>query len=314
MAEELRLRETSAHEAPARAACLNCGEPLGGDFCSSCGQRDIPAYPSTRELAIDAISEFSGWDGRLAATFRALVLRPGLLTLEFLEGRRVRYISPLRLYLTTSVVYFLLAASAPTVRLSGNAVLSSGLRVGATAPGAKSSAPQRVANATRESLGGELTPAERDSALAAITKAPALMQPFMRRAVSDPAVFKRAILENMPRLLFVLLPVFAGIIALFYRRRKYPEHLYFALHLYAFIFLALAVSEAAKFTQIGILAIIASTCAVLAIPIYATLAFRHVYGGSVAMTIVKEVAVGLIYSCVSLVAFVVMLYLVSLAG
>jgi hypothetical protein len=226
----------------------------------------------------------------------------------------VRYISPLRLYLTTSVVYFLLAASAPTVRLSGNAVLSSGLRVGATAPGAKSSAPQRVANATRESLGGELTPAERDSALAAITKAPALMQPFMRRAVSDPAVFKRAILENMPRLLFVLLPVFAGIIALFYRRRKYPEHLYFALHLYAFIFLALAVSEAAKFTQIGILAIIASTCAVLAIPIYATLAFRHVYGGSVAMTIVKEVAVGLIYSCVSLVAFVAMLYLVSLAG
>src|SRR3954470_24466524 len=156
MAEELRLPAREISASKRRPPCLNCGAPLGGPFCSECGQRDIPPYPSTRELAVDAISEFSGWDGRLASTIRALVTKPGLLTLEFLEGRRVRYISPLRLYLTASVIYFLLAASAPTVRLSGNAVLSSGLRVGATAPGAKSSAPQRVANATRESLGGEL--------------------------------------------------------------------------------------------------------------------------------------------------------------
>ncbi|HST08378.1 MAG TPA: DUF3667 domain-containing protein [Gemmatimonadaceae bacterium] len=300
--------------APARAACLNCGEPLAGAFCSSCGQRDIPPYPSTRELAIDAISEFSGWDGRLAATFRALVRRPGLLTLEFLEGRRVRYISPLRLYLTTSVVYFLVAASAPTVRLGDGTTLPSGLRVGTTVPGSKGSAPQRVANATRESLDRELTPSQRDSALADIAKAPALMRPSMRRAVIDPTGFKRSILENMPRLLFVLLPVFAGIIAVFYRHRKYPEHLYFALHLYAFIFLALAATEAAKFTQLSIVAGIASACAVLAIPVYATLAFRRVYGGSLGITLAKEVAIGLIYSVVSLVAFLVMLYLVSLAG
>ncbi|MGH9886011.1 MAG: DUF3667 domain-containing protein, partial [bacterium] len=92
-------------------ACLNCGTPLHGQFCSSCGQRDVPPYPSVRELAVDAFWELSGWDGRFASTVRALARRPGMLTREFLEGRRARYISPLRLYLMASLVYFLISAA-----------------------------------------------------------------------------------------------------------------------------------------------------------------------------------------------------------
>jgi hypothetical protein len=314
MAGELRPRPSETAATEARLACLNCGATLGGAFCSECGQRDIPPYPSTKELAVDAIAEFSGWDGRLASTIRALVRRPGLLTVEFLEGRRVRYISPLRLYLTASVIYFLLAAAVPTAR-RGERATGAGLQVTTTTSTKKASGPQRVASATRESLDRQdLTPAEKDSALAAITRAPAAMQPFLRRAVLDPVGFKRGILENTPRMLFVLLPVFAGIIALFYRHRKYPEHLYFAIHLYAFIFLALAAMELTKFTQLPALVAIASTLAVLAIPVYATLAFRNVYGGSVLRTVVKELAIGVIYGCVATVAFIAMLYWVSIAS
>ncbi|HEX6627722.1 MAG TPA: DUF3667 domain-containing protein, partial [Gemmatimonadaceae bacterium] len=111
--------------------CLNCAAPLNGPFCAQCGQRDIPPYPTVRELATDAISEFSGWDGRLLNTVRALVTRPGLLTHEFLEGRRARYISPLRLYLSASVVYFLLTAAAPEINLENGRSVS-GLRIGVT--------------------------------------------------------------------------------------------------------------------------------------------------------------------------------------
>ena len=298
---------------PARDACLNCGAALSGPFCAECGQRDIAPYPSTRELAIDAISEFSGWDGRLANTFVALVRRPGLLTLEFLEGRRARYISPLRVYLTASLVYFLLAAGAPHVRL-GSADLSSGLRLGATSGATSSTAPQRVAAVASESLDRQnLTSAEKQQALSDINRAPALMRPFLRKVVSDPAGFRRGILENMPRLLFVLLPVFAAIVALFYRRRKYPEHLYFAIHLFAFVFFALAVARLAEFSMIPVVAAVVSFCVVIAIPAYATLAFRRVYGGSLGRTIIKEVAIGLIYSVVSFVAFMVMIYWVSIA-
>jgi len=315
MTAEPHVSVHTRDELRAAKNCLNCGAPLSGSFCSECGQRDIPPYPSTRELAVDAISEFSGWDGRLASTFRALIQKPGMLTLEFLEGRRVRYISPLRLYLTTSVVYFLLAAAAPTIRLPSGKPMFGGPTVTATPTGKRQSRPERVANAASQSLEQQdLTPAEREAALADIERAPAVMRPFLRRVVQDPAGFKRGILENMPRMLFVLLPVFAGIIALFYRRRKYPEHLYFALHLYAFIFLALAVTELAKFTQLRIVAGIASALCIIAIPTYATLALRRVYGGSIVGTILKELAIGVIYAAVSVVAFVIMIYWVSIAG
>ena len=66
--------------------CLNCGEPLSGPFCSKCGQRAIPAYPTLRELVGDAWQELSGYDGRVLRTFRHLMRWPGALTLEVLEG------------------------------------------------------------------------------------------------------------------------------------------------------------------------------------------------------------------------------------
>lgn len=291
------------------ASCLNCGASLSGPFCAECGQRDIPPYPSTRELVVDAFWELSGWDGRFAGTVRALVQRPGMLTREFLEGRRARFLSPLRLYLLASLAYFVLAAAAPNVRPAGKN--ASGVTVSASAK----SRPERVADAVSGSLdkGAVLTSAERDAALKDIERAPALMRPTLHKAVADPAGFKRGIIETMPRMLFALLPVFAAIVAIFYRRRKYPEHLYFAIHLHAFTFLAMSVAEIVKFTRVPAIVQAVGLISVLWIPVYATLAFRRVYGGSMAMTLLKEAAIGTIYFAVAVVAFVLMIYWISVA-
>jgi hypothetical protein len=314
MADEHRFRERSKAAETASRACLNCGTILTGPFCAECGQRDVPPYPSVRELAMDAVSEFSGWDGRLASTLRALVRRPGLLTHEFLEGRRSRYISPLKFYLTTSLVYFVIAAAAPNVRVGSGKPL--GVLVGTTTTDKSPAGPQRVANAANETLTNleALTPAERQAALKDIDRAPALMQPLLRRAVGDPAGFKRGMLTTMPRMLFVLLPIFAAILAIFYRRRKYPEHLYFAIHLHAFIFLALAIAALLKFTRLPPLVVLGSVVAVIWIPIYATLSFRRVYGGSVARTLVKELGIFAIYAVTAAAAMIVTIYWVSIAA
>src|SRR4051812_43604147 len=104
---------SSVAEASWEAVCLNCQAALAGPFCSTCGQRAVPPHPTMRELAGDALSEFLGWDGKFADTLRLLIRRPGELTRQWLGGRRVHFIGPLRLYLTASFVFFLLQAAAP---------------------------------------------------------------------------------------------------------------------------------------------------------------------------------------------------------
>ncbi|MEP6999619.1 MAG: DUF3667 domain-containing protein [bacterium] len=277
-----------------------------------------------RDLVVDAFWELSGWDGRFASTLRALVQRPGLLTREFLEGRRSRYISPLRLYLMASLVYFVLAAAAPTVVLKPGDQKGFGLSVNGIGVGASPtptstrpvSRPERVAQAASGSLTSQqaLSPELREAALKDVEKAPAVMRPFLRKVVGDPTGFKRGVVEAMPRMLFALLPIFAMIVALFYRQRKYPEHLYFAIHLHAFMFFALGASVLVKFTRIPTLVAVVGFCALAWIVVYATLAFRRVYGESLARTLAKEIAIGTIYGAVSCVALIVMVYWVSVTG
>jgi len=93
--------------------CLSCGATLSGRFCAECGQRDVPASPTIRELAGDAYGELVGWDGKLARTLALLLRSPGTLTREILDGRRSAYISPVRLYLACSLVYFLVSSAVP---------------------------------------------------------------------------------------------------------------------------------------------------------------------------------------------------------
>ncbi|HTE44731.1 MAG TPA: DUF3667 domain-containing protein [Gemmatimonadaceae bacterium] len=297
------------------AACLNCGTSLTGPFCASCGQRDIPPYPSVRELAVDAFWELSGWDGRFAATVRALVTRPGMLTLEFLEGRRARYLSPLRLYLMASLVYFVLVSAAPDVKLMV-ASTKPPAAPGSVAGPSPASRPEQVANVMEGSLQNkkDITPAQKAQALADLERAPAVMRPFMRRIILDPTGFKRGLIEMIPRMLFVLLPVFAGLVAVLYRGRKYPEHLYFAIHLNAFLFLALSLNKLVTFTRLPILVGVVGAIVFLWIPIYSTRAFRRVYGGSVTRTLMKEVVIGVVYGIMCLIAFIGVIYWVSLFG
>jgi len=310
-------------------ACLNCGQALAGPFCAQCGQRDVPPYPSVRELVVDAFWELSGWDGRFASTVRALVRRPGMLTREFLEGRRARYLSPLRLYLLASLAYFVISAAAPKVKTAGtNNELNIQFTPTPTSSATAPSAPERVGSAVKKSLDlrdpdpdpdpgsgktkAVLTPEEKASALKDIERAPAFLRPFVRRAVDDPAGLKRGIVESMPRMLFVLLPVFAAIVAVFYRGRKYPEHLYFAIHLHAFIFLALALAALVRFTHSPRLVGASGAIALVWVLVYATLALRRTYGGGVAATVAKEIGIGAIYSVASLVALLLTVYFVAL--
>ena len=205
--------------------CLNCGAELGGPFCAACGQRFVPVDPTVSEIAGDAWQELSGYDGRIAATFRGL-LHPGRLTRDYLQGRRARYLPPVRLYLTVSLIYFLVAAAAPPVgaRTSGEVTGPGGLRIDVSQ--------------TQDGM-AMVTPEDRAEILKQLDSAPWFVRPMLKSVVEDPDAFRARLFTIMPRVFFAMLPVFAAIVALFYRERRFPAALVFAVHIHAFAFLDL---------------------------------------------------------------------------
>ena len=89
--------------------CENCGAQLEGHWCAKCGQPAIDYRRSFRHVIADLLNEFLNWDSKFFATIALLLLKPWKLTNEFLEGHRVRYVHPLRLYLLASILFFFAA-------------------------------------------------------------------------------------------------------------------------------------------------------------------------------------------------------------
>jgi len=292
-----RVRETTSRPTPDdwRTTCLNCGASLSGSFCSECGQRAAPPHPSLRELGGEAFAELSGWDGKVAETVRALLRKPGKLTIEFLEGRRARYLSPLRLYLMCSVIYFLIAAAGPT-NLRSSIVITPG---GPIEKGSR----QTIVDADKAA---GLTAEERAQIASMIDKSPSLLQPLMRRVSSDAKAFQNEMFASLPKALFALLPVFAGILTLFYRKRRFAEHLYFALHLHAFIFVALSFAALSKLAHVTAIQVAVGIAVLVWLPMYAHLAFRRVYAGTHGGLLLKELAIGALYIAASIPTVVVL--------
>lgn len=90
--------------------CLNCGEVLTGQHCSHCGQRARVQVISLWGLIKDFLGDVFDWDSRVWRTLRPLAFRPGLVTQEYLRGRRAHYTPPFRMYLILSVAFFLIAS------------------------------------------------------------------------------------------------------------------------------------------------------------------------------------------------------------
>ena len=99
-------QELSSVESP---DCLNCGTRLKGQYCGVCGQRARNRLISLWELISDAFGDLLEIDSRVWRTLVPLLVRPGHLPRDYLEGRRVRYMPPFRTYLVLSVIFFVVA-------------------------------------------------------------------------------------------------------------------------------------------------------------------------------------------------------------
>jgi uncharacterized protein DUF3667 len=241
--------------------CDNCGAPLVGPFCASCGQKAHALNPTLRDVAHDLTHELLHVDGRIFATLRRLLFSPGYLTLEYFRGRRARWISPLRLYLTFSVLSFAFGV------LPG----SSELRL----------------NVTKDDL-GEINRTEINAA----DRPPGFSSP---EELAE--TVREALKHWAPRVMFVLVPLFAALVGVAFRRTSshYPHHLYFALHVHAAWFAAAAVVAAVQVIAGAAAGRFVFVLAMVYATWYFVQAIHVVYGLSLRRTLARAAFVGFCY-------------------
>lgn len=251
-------------------ACANCGESFGerGElrrrFCPACGQETVIQPPTLGEFAQQFGGAYLSTEGALWRTLKLLLLQPGALTAQYLAGRRRHYVLPLRLYLTISVLVLLALRMVADVQIK--------------APDAVQGTPPDLGNLVVNVGAGR---AGLKDGQFFCTDLPAwLCRRIQRRMDIRPEAFVDTVrgvserfLGNLGASLFVLLPCFALGQQLVHlnRRMRFTEHLVFALHVHAFWFLMLGLT----LQPLGWLKVVA----MLAVPVYALLAMRRVYGG-----------------------------------
>lgn len=259
--------------------CKNCKAATRGKYCQNCGQATHLHVPSAREFLHEFIAHYVALEGKLWKSLGTLLFRPGLLTKEYIDGRRVRYIEPLRLYLTFSIIFFAL------FKFSGMELIN----LGDEAPAAiavvaddKPAAKPMVAGTPEHTA--ELKRSVNPIVSRVSSVNPSIGQKFEhffdlpRRSQEE--AFKRAFYSYTPYVIFALMPVFAFYLKVLYlgTGRRYGEHFLFALHSNAFAFLMFSILL--LLPNWDMLEFILSMWLLFYLPT----AMRRVYGGSRRMT------------------------------
>jgi len=278
------------HAAP--GTCPNCFAETGGNFCHQCSQETTLHPPSAREFLHEFVGHYVALEGKLWQSLWLLLLKPGRLTLEYIQGRRVRYVQPLRMYLTFSLIFFALVKfSGVPLIINGpedarpTAAVTPGV---ATRPAAPPPGMKRVPSDKNEMFAGAGKVAEYIHAGWGQKVSRFLAQPSDKII----AALTKAFFAYGPYALFALMPVFALLLKLLYlgTGRRYGAHLLFALHANAFAFAMMAlqivvpsswdfVHSALAFWMVG----------------YLPLAMRRVYGGGWLVTLLRWIVLALLH-------------------
>ncbi len=88
--------------------CLNCNTEVQGRFCHVCGQENIEPKETVWHLITHFFQDITHFDGKFFSSLKYLITKPGFLSTEYMIGRRAAYINPIRMYVFTSAIFFLI--------------------------------------------------------------------------------------------------------------------------------------------------------------------------------------------------------------
>ncbi|HJT79849.1 MAG TPA: DUF3667 domain-containing protein [Chthoniobacterales bacterium] len=259
------LRRRKAGESRQINNCENCGAPLHGHFCAKCGQAAVEYRRSFRHVIVDVLDSFLNWDSKFFATLAWLIARPWHLTNEFVQGRRVRYLHPVRLYLLASILFFFVVnwwARAIHMDPSGMAEAEKAEVVDAMKDvDLPTGVRQRVEAALEGASPIPGLPVEPEGTPSAKPRGGRTLIQFDDHDNASPfgkwlegrakekmgehgtkmELFVKTLVSNLPYMVLCCIPFFALVLKLLYIRRRifYIDHLVYALHIHSFAYVAL---------------------------------------------------------------------------
>jgi len=301
-------------------SCPNCYSPVNGQYCSRCGQKQAGINRFFLRLVNEVLEDIFSTDSRAWRTLSALLLRPGFLSLEYFNGRRARYVQPIRLYFISSVLFFVVLTLVDFFDLTDLAT--------ANEPNTKPNIEQSAAvnsatsiselekNSKQTSIVDEPAPTKKPTDIDDIefslpflpeekqVKLKTLYKKQLSKAKAlveaDSGAFIPALLELSPPIIFCLLPLFALLLKLGYLGRGlyYAEHLILALHNHSFVFLWLTLYTLLSLALKQFPTVWSSLSLALGlwVPLYLWLSLKVVFGQGAIVTSIKYFVLGFTYA------------------
>jgi uncharacterized membrane protein len=263
------------------ASCMNCGTGLQGPFCHYCGQPDKNFLRFFPVLMRELLEDFLDFDSRFMRTIKPLLFRPGKLTRDYLDGKRFRYVPPLRLYIFSSLIFFFLATILATNSIQihtetdeeGETIKSIQIETEDQEKLDREKLDQALEKLDPE-LAAEIEsgikeiededdqdriqfndkPWDRETNPLIISFLPDKVNDWINDEIAqspqkgkeieaNPNLITDKIFDLLPATMFVLLPIVALLFKFWYlfAKKYYVEHLIFALHNHSFAFVVLLI-------------------------------------------------------------------------
>jgi len=323
--------------------CLNCGaSPLYGRYCHICGQENLEPKETVWHLVDHFFKDITHFDGKFLSSVKYLLKRPGFLSTEYMIGRRASYLNPIRMYVFTSALFFLVLFSLNSSRDKGNrefnpdrqdiAKIGDSLKEGDSIP--DGGPVVTVKNFSTWRPEDFKTVAAYDSTQKSLPEKARdgwIKRVMMRRFIvateeyhRDRHSYSERVLEDFlhsfPKILFFSLPFFALILRLLYVRQKqwlYVDHGIFTIHLYCATFILMLanvllgeLSNLVNWQWLQGLCTLLIFAIILYMFIYLYVAMRSFYRQGWAMTLLKYVLLGTLAMIVNA-ALLMLFFLIS---
>ena len=272
--------------------CLNCGHDVEHLYCSKCGQKNVEIKESFWHLAFHYITDYFHFDSKLLHSIKPLLFKPGFLPKEYMEGRRAKYINPIGSLIFLSGFFFILflgVGHKNNINFNLNNVniidsIQEHIKSDSTTPHLKE--PLRV-NIGTKSFNDKVS---------------AKLNDLLSGGHDvEKELFLEKFKHNFPKVLVLLIPFLAFFLWLFYFLRKilYVEHVIFVIYTHCFIYLLLIFT-----LLLSLLWDPAFEWSAFIIFIYIIASMKKFYQQGLSKTIFKFFIVGLCYSFLLIIGFV----------